>query len=125
MIGKDRKTAGFTLIELLVVLALVAVLAAMVSPMVSKSVPRAKESALRENLFVMRKTIDDFYADKGRYPKTLEELVVERYVRKIPIDPITEGEWGLVYSDGDPRGIVDIYSKSKSFAFDGTVYEHW
>lgn len=123
MIGKRNN--AFTLIELLVVLALVAVLAAMVSPMVSKSVPRAKESALKEDLFVLRKTLDDYYADKGRYPQKLEELEEERYVRKIPLDPISEGEWGLVYSGSEPRGIIDIHSKSKAIASDGTAYENW
>lgn len=119
------KNRGFTLIELLVVLALVSILAAMVSPMVSKSVPRAKESALRENLFVLRKTLDDYYADKGKYPQSLEQLEEERYVRKIPVDPITEGEWDVVYSDSEPRGIVDLHSKSKAVANDGTTYESW
>ena len=124
MIGNVNKR-GFTLIELLVVLALVSILAAMVSPMVSKSVPRAKESALRENLFVLRKTLDDYYADKGRYPQSLDQLEEEHYVRKIPVDPITEGEWDIVYSDSEPRGIVDLHSKSKAVANDGTTYESW
>ncbi len=117
--------SGFTLVELIVVLALVAVLSAMVAPMVSKSVPRAKESALRENLFVLRKTLDDFYADKGKYPVSLEQLEQERYVRKVPVDPITDSEWGLVYSDSEPRGVIDIHSKSKALASDGTSYENW
>jgi general secretion pathway protein G len=120
-----RKFHGFTLIELLVVLALISLLAAMVAPMVGKSVPRAKESALRENLFVLRKTLDDYYADKGRYPATLQQLVDERYVRKIPVDPITSSDWGLVYSDAEPRGIVDLHSNAKAVASDGTIYESW
>lgn len=125
VIGKCSK-AGFTLIELLVVLALVAVLAAVVSPMVSQSVPRAKESALRENLYVLRKTIDDYYADKGKYPLKLEVLEQERYIRNIPLDPITKGEWGLVYSDSqDIKGIIDIHSTSTEIGSDGKIYESW
>lgn len=119
------RNRGFTLVELVVVLALVAVLSAMVAPMVSKSVPRARESALRENLFVLRKTLDDYYADKGKYPVDLKQLEEERYVRRIPVDPITDGEWGVVYSDSESRGIIDIHSKSKAVASDGTSYESW
>ena len=117
--------SGFSLIELVVVLALISIIAAMVSPMVSKSVPRAKESALQENLFVLRKTLDDSYAEKGKYPATLERLVEERYLRKIPEDPVSEGEWKLVYSTTEPRGILDLHSQSKAVANDGTIYANW
>ena len=121
----NRTRRGFTLIELLVVLALVSILAAIVAPMVGSSITRAKESALRENLYLLRKTIDDFYADKGRYPETLSVLVEQRYVRSIPVDPVTESEWALVYSSGEPRGIVDIHTMSEQISHDGSAYASW
>lgn len=121
----NRLPRGFTLIELVVVLMLVSILAAIVAPMVGSSITRARESALRENLFQLRKTIDDFYADKGSYPETLNQLVEQRYVRSIPNDPMSESEWALVYSKNEPRGIVDIHTRSKQISHDGSAYASW
>jgi len=122
--GKCRIT-GFTLIELLVVMALVAVLASFVAPMVATSVTHAKESALRENLHLLRKTLDDYYADKGVYPVSLTQLVNEHYLRNIPEDTVTNKEWSVVYSDDTPQGIIDIHSQSDELANDGTPYASW
>lgn len=122
---------GFTLIELLLVLLLVALLVSLVAPVVTGSVQRAKESTLKENLYVLRKAIDDYYADTGKYPADLDELVQKRYVRKIPRDPITESKdtWQLVRSDGDGRsdrsGIIDLHSGSDAVASDGTAFKEW
>jgi len=119
---------GFTLVELLLVLLIVALLASLTAPAITGSVHRARESSLKHNLQVMRKAIDDFYADNGVYPPTLETLVEKRYIRKLPKDPITEraDSWVLVRSrdgqSGAEGGIVDIQSGSEDKGSDGTPY---
>ena len=121
------RARGFTLVELLVVLLLVALLASLVTPVVMQSISRAKESTLKEDLFVMRKAIDDYYADKGGYPDDLDTLATERYIRRVPVDPITEArDWVLVQSD-DPEqtGIVDVNSAADARASDGSRYNEW
>lgn len=121
------RVRGFTLVELLVVLLLVALLASLVTPVVIQSISRAKESTLKEDLFVMRKAIDDYYADKGGYPEDLDTLATERYIRRVPVDPITEArDWVLVQSD-DPEqtGIVDVNSAADARAGDGSRYNEW
>lgn len=121
---------GFTLIELLLVLLLIALLASLATPVVIGSVQRARESALKENLFVLRKAIDDYYADNGRYPESLEKLVEKRYIRHVPADPITGSKdtWVLVRAkgaEGDSSGIIDVRSGSEEKAADGTYYKDW
>lgn len=126
-----RGQAGFTLIELLLVLLLVALLVSLVAPVVTGSVQRAKESTLKENLYVMRKAIDDYYADRGAYPPDLDELVKKQYLRKIPKDPITDNKdsWVLVRSESDGKdgqeGIIDIRSGSDDKGIDGTAFKDW
>lgn len=132
MTGKRTKTAsrGFTLIEILVVVMLISLMAALVVPVVSHSVDMARESALKENLQVMRKALDDYLADTGRYPQTLEELVTRRYVRFIPEDPVLDeasASWALSYveyADGS-RGVQDVRSTSKAEADDGSRFDSW
>lgn len=114
--------------ELLVVLLLIALLASIVTPMVTKSIIRAKESTLKENLFVMRKAIDDYYADNARYPEHIDELVEQRYLRFIPLDPVTDQlQWHFIYEDSEERGpgIIDIHSESTEQASDGSNYNDW
>lgn len=108
--GKFLKQ-GFTLVELLIVLLLVALLASIVTPIVTRSVEQAKESALRDNLHTMRKALDDYYADKAYYPKALNSLVSEGYLRNIPADPYTQSKesWLLVY-DAEGEGVKNIDS---------------
>lgn len=120
---------GFTLLELLFVLVIVALLAAIVGPSLTGGIDRARESALKEDLFVMRKAIDDYYADNGKYPPSLEILVEKRYLRSIPIDPITERfeTWVLLRNgySGTDKGIVNIKSGSDLQARDGSSYKDW
>mgnify|MGYP003944041439 CR=1 FL=1 len=117
---------GFTLIELLVALVLVGILAAIAAPMVSKSVGKGKEAALRENLFVIRKALDGYYADHGRYPEELSLLKREHYLRALPNDPVSCRDWRLIYSNGDEeKGIVDVRSSAEGTANDGAPYAQW
>jgi general secretion pathway protein G len=120
---------GFTLLELLFVMVIVALLAAIVGPSLTGGIDRARESALKEDLLIVRKAIDDFYADNGKYPPTLEVLVEMRYLRTIPVDPITDKRetWVLLrqgYS-GAANGIIDIKSGSDLQARDGSSYKDW
>lgn len=120
-----RRAAGFTLMELLLVMLLVALLAGIAVPVVTTAIVRAKEAALKENLRVMRTAIDDYYTDKGAYPPDLEQLVVERYLRSIPSDPLADGgeRWLIVYEEDG--GVTDVRSRSESAASDGSVYTSW
>lgn len=121
------RNRGFTIMELLLVLMLVALLASLASPVVTKSIHRAKESTLKESLFVLRKAIDDYYADHGQYPEDLQNLVNERYIRKIPLDPLTETatDWKLVREGSSEGRIVDVKTSSQAKAADGTPYQTW
>lgn len=119
-------TRGFTLIELLVVLALIAILAAIVTPQYLDRVQDAREVALQQNLNETRKVIDQFYRDKQRYPKALSELVEARYIRALPIDPITQqsNTWAVVKADsGD--GVSDLHSGATGTARNGSTYASW
>ena len=123
-----RASMGFTLIELLVVLAILAVLAGMIAPRYMDRVSDAREVVLRQNIVGLRTVIDQFYRDKLRYPATLEELVTERYLREIPVDPITEKKttWVVIApKDANLTGVFDIKSGAEGQAHDGTDYASW
>lgn len=126
--GNRARTTAFTLIELLIVLLLIALLASAVMPTVVGSVKDAKESALKENLKVIREAIDDYYTDNARYPTTLDILVTKRYLRKIPVDPISDDSAGWVlqyHTDGESRGIIDVHSASTAISSNKTPYSEW
>jgi len=122
------RAAGFTLIELLVVLAIIATLLALAVPRYFSSVDRSREAVLKENLFQLRDAIGKYYADKGRYPESVEALATEKYLRKVPVDPITESAatW-IVVAPEDPGkgGVVDVRSGAPGTASDGTPYGEW
>jgi general secretion pathway protein G len=128
-----RAEDGFTLIELLIVVTLIVVLAGIGLSTYSLSVNRAKEATLRENLRLMRDSIDQFYADKGAYPPDLSSLVTEHYMRAIPRDPFTESSdtWQIVMSDPDPAnpnaapGVYDVKSGAAGTSIDGTPYSEF
>lgn len=118
---------GFTLIELLVVLAIIATLLTLAAPRYFQHVDRSKEAVLRENLAATRQAIDQYHADKGVWPESLESLVEARYLRAVPLDPITESiaTWRLVPPpDQDPpdNGIYDLNSGAEGATRDGTPY---
>jgi len=119
-----RRCRGFTLIEMIVVLSIVALLLTIALPQYFGAVDKSKDVVLQENLKVLRITLDKYYADKGRYPEQLEELVEGKYLRAIPIDPVTESAktWVLIPSDGE-EGIADVKSGAQGFTQDGQSYD--
>ncbi len=122
------RRAGFTLIELLVVLAIVSTLLLMVAPRYWGQVDRAREAVLRDNLRGTRDAIDKFYGDRGRYPESLEELVEQRYLRALPVDPVTglSTTWTLVPpADGQEGSVADLRSGAPGTASDGRRYVQW
>lgn len=125
---KSHSRSGFTLIELIVVLTIVSLMLSIVVPRYFHSIDKAKESMLRQNLSSMRETIDKFYGDLGRYPDSLDEMVQRKYIRAIPIDPLTESTktWRLVESENQELGVIyDIHSGSDALALDGSLYSEW
>jgi len=125
--------SGFTLIELLIVLTLITILATMGLVQYKSSVTFAKEATLKEDLFRMRDAIDQYYADKNQYPATLDALVSDGYLRKIPEDPFTRSNstWQAIPAEPDPNnpvaepGVYDVKSGSDATALDGTKYADW
>lgn len=125
---KYRHCKGFTLIELLVVMAIIATLLSIVAPRYFNSIDKAKETVLRQDLNIMRDAIDKFYSDIGSYPITLDELVERRYLRSIPIDPLTESNTTWIEVSPlnlDEEGIYDVRSGYNGQALDGSYYEEW
>ena len=123
-----RRSAAFTLIELLVVLAIIATLLMLAVPRYYSSVDRSKEAVLKENLFQMRDAIGKYYGDRGKYPESVEALAAEKYLRKVPLDPITESQitWVVVPPE-DPQkgGVFDVKSGAQGKGLDGTEYSAW
>lgn len=121
----QRPHTGFTLIELLVVLAIVALLLTLSVPRYFQSIDASKEKILVENLHTTRQTIDKFYADTGRYPDSLSELVEKKYLRALPYDPVTESaaSWVVVPPEGDAKGnVYDIRSSAPGLTRDGKPF---
>jgi general secretion pathway protein G len=124
---------GFTLIELLIVMVLLILLAGITLAVYGNSVRRGKEAALAEDLFQMRKAIDEYYADKGKYPTDLQTLVTEKYLRAIAPDPFTNSAetWQEISSEPDAAnpsaepGISDVKSGSDQTGLNGKPYSEW
>jgi general secretion pathway protein G len=127
---KWRRPDGFTLIELLIVITLISILATMGIVQYRNSVQSTREAILRTDLFRMRDAIDQYYADKSKYPSSLDALVSDGYMRKIPEDPITKSAdtWQTVPAEPDPGnpsaepGIYDVKSGATGTALDGSSY---
>ncbi|TAK17548.1 MAG: prepilin-type N-terminal cleavage/methylation domain-containing protein [Acidobacteria bacterium] len=125
--------AGWTLIELLVVMSLIAVLATLALAQYRNSIRATREAVLKADLFHMRESIDQYYADKGSYPSSLQTLVSEGYLRRIPVDPITNSAdtWVTTQAELDPSaatstpGIYDVKSGADGISTDGTRYADW
>jgi general secretion pathway protein G len=124
-----ERRRGFTLIELLVVMAVIATLLTIAVPRYFQHLDRAREASLRESLAVMRDALDKYRGDTGRYPESLDELVVKRYLRRVPPDPITESTetWVIVPPPEEPgqRKLWDIRSGAEGQGLDGSDYATW
>ena len=124
---------GFTMIELLIVMAVITILVSVAVPFYQKSIVRTKESVLRNNLFTLRTVIDEYTFDKQKAPQSLQDLVTEGYLRKIPEDPITASDstWKVVMEDAvssvnqTEPGIFDVASGSDKISLEGTPYAEW
>lgn len=121
-----RNRPGFTLVEILIVMTIIAIMASLAVPYVHKQIKRSKEAALLQNLFTIRDVIDQYYADKGQYPGSLQELVQDRYIRSVPKDPLTNSSntWVLV-APADGMGVYDVHSGDDGTGSDGKPYREW
>ena len=123
-----RHQRAFTLIELLVVMAALGLLLAVSAPRYVEHVDRAREVVLKQNLANVREAIDKFYADRSRYPIDLQELVQQRYLRQLPLDPVTDraDSWIPVAPQSQPSGaLMDLHSGAAGTARDGSLYASW
>jgi len=123
-----RATRGFTLVELLVVFAIIAVLLAIAVPRCFSSETRARAAVLKENLYQLRDAIGKYYGDRGKYPESLQALATDKYLRSVPLDPLTESTttW-IVVAPEDPQkgGVYDVKSGAQGKALDGTEFSTW
>lgn len=122
---------GFTLLELMIVISIIIILAAVALPQYQKTVLHARETVLRDDLFKIRSLIDEYSADKGKLPQSLDDLVTAGYMREVPVDPITENrDWNIVtgedpYSTEGSSGVTDVHSSSGETSLDGRPYSEW
>jgi general secretion pathway protein G len=127
-----RRSEGFTLLELITVVAIISILVGIALPNYKTAILQSREAVLKEDLFRFRDVIDQYYADKGKYPGSLDALVDEGYLRKVPTDPMTgAADWEVVPSEADPDnpsdipGVYDVKSASASTSQSGTPYNEW
>jgi general secretion pathway protein G len=132
-LARIRRSHGFTLIELLVVMMIIVILAGTGLALYANSVRKAHEAALKQDLFLMREALDQYYADKNKYPASLEALVDEKYLRAVPKDPFTNSTdtWQIELSEPEPGnpsaepGVFNVKSGSDETGIDGSVYAEW
>ena len=126
MFQRERREAGYTLIELMLVVTIAGILVTMAEPSFRNTVLKAREAALKQNLFTLRDVIDQYRADRGKYPTVLAELQSAGYIKRIPVDPFTKSDatWQEIL-DQNQGGIFDVHSGSDLVAMDGSAYNNW
>src|SRR3989449_11761699 len=128
---RNPQSSGFSLLELMIVISIIIILAAVALPQYQKTIMHARETVLRDDLFRMRSLIDQYAADKGKLPQSLDDLVSAGYLREVPNDPITDKkDWNTTtgddpYSTEGGSGITDVHSAAGETATDGTPYSDW
>ena len=129
--GMKWRVSGFTLLELMLVISIIIILAAITLPQYQKTIMHTRETVLRDDLRKMRSLIDQFAADKGRLPQSIDELVSEGYMREVPVDPFTgQKDWSIATGE-DPNsvegdtGMTDVHSSSTEVSSEGTPYSEW
>jgi len=122
---------GFTLLELMIVISIIIILAAVALPQYHKTIMHARETVLKDDLHKMRELIDQYAADKGKLPQSLDDLTSSGYMREVPKDPITDNkDWNIVtgddpYSSEGGTGVTDVHSSSSEVSTEGTPYSEW
>lgn len=119
--------------ELLVVVSIIGLLVSIAIPNYMNAITRAREAVLKENLYIMRNTLNQYYADKGEYPDSLQTLVRDHYLRAVPVDPFTESSntWQEIIADSEflspsqTPGVWDVKSGSAELSLNGTMYRDW
>ena len=135
MTGKLQKSklqaAGFTLLELMIVISIIIILASITLPQYQKTIMHTRETVLADDLRTMRSLIDQFAADKGRLPQSLDDLATAGYMREVPVDPFTgQKDWAVTTGE-DPnsiegaQGVTDVHSASAEVSTDGRPYSEW
>lgn len=129
--ASPRRHLGFTLLELMIVITIVIILASIALPQYQRTIMHAREAVLRDDLYKMRTLLDQYAADKGKLPQSLDDLISERYMRELPVDPITGAKDWVPVPGEDPnsssgdQGVIDVKSASPETSSEGTPYSEW